>query len=91
METAIGDKSQCSTSLRERLAKTGMRFIAHTRRNMKKGNTAEEKLLLLRKNLVERVIGKLKRHIGDCFSRFRAWRAAQATITLGILALNLGY
>jgi hypothetical protein len=35
--------------------------------------------------------GKLKGHIGDRFSRFRAWGAVQATITLGVLTLNLGY
>jgi hypothetical protein len=39
---------------------------------------------------VERVIGKLKRHM-DSFSRFRAWGAVQATITLGILTLKMGY
>jgi hypothetical protein len=47
---------------------------------MEKGNTAEEKNLSRGGNLVERGIGKLKRHIGDSFSRFRAWGAAQATI-----------
>jgi hypothetical protein len=58
---------------------------------MKNGNTPEEKQLLRRRILVERVIGKLKRHIGDSFSRFRAWGAVQATIILGMLTLNMGY
>jgi hypothetical protein len=72
MRTAIGDKCYCSQQLKARLAKTGLRLIAHARKNMKNGNTPEEKQLLRRRNLVERVIGKLKRHIGDSFSRFRA-------------------
>jgi hypothetical protein len=89
--TAIGDKDYCSQQLKTRLAKTGLRLIAHARKNMKNGNTPKEKQFLRRRNLVERVIAKLKRHIGDSFSRFRAWGAVQATITLGILTLNMGY
>ncbi|MDR0428771.1 MAG: transposase [Puniceicoccales bacterium] len=50
---AIGGKEYCSQSLRERLLKRGLRFIAHGRRNMKVGNTNEEKTLLRRRNLVE--------------------------------------
>jgi hypothetical protein len=87
---AIGDRGYCSQSLRERLSKRGLRFIAHGRRNMKAGNTNEEKVLLRRRNLVERIIEKLKRHISDSFSRFRAWGTIQATIMFGILILNLG-
>jgi hypothetical protein len=86
--TEIGDKGHCPMPLRKRLAKSGMRFIAHACRNMGNGNTPEEKMLLRRRNLVERVIGKLKRHIGDCFSRFRARGAVQTTIASGILTLN---
>jgi hypothetical protein len=91
MGTAIEDKGYCSQRLQTRLTKTGLRFIAHARKNMKSGNTPEEKQLFRRRNLVERVIAKLKRHIGDSFSRFRAWGAVQATITLGILTLNISY
>jgi hypothetical protein len=87
--TAIGDKGYCSSKIRERLAKSGMRLITTARRNMKSKNTEEEKRLLRRRNLVERVIGKLKRHIGDSFSRFRAWGAVQATIAIGIMTVNL--
>jgi transposase len=90
MGTAIGDRGYCSRRLKTRFAEAGLRFIAHTRKNMKDENTPEEKQLLRRRNLVERVIGKLKRHIGDSFSRFRAWGAVQATIAIGILAVNLG-
>jgi hypothetical protein len=89
--TAIGDRGYCSQALRQRFFQKGLCFIAHARKNIKNGNTVEEKNLLRKRNLVERVIGKLKRHIGDCFSRFRAWGAVQATITLGIVTLNLGY
>jgi hypothetical protein len=88
--TAIGDKGYCSQQLKTRLAKTALRLIAHARKNMKKGETRQKKIqLLCRRNLVERVISKLKRHIGE-FSRFRAWGAVQATITLGILTLIYG-
>jgi transposase len=87
--TAIGDKGYCSAQVKERLAQDGLRFVTHARRNMKNGNTEEEKGLLRRRNLVERVFGKLKRLIGDSFSRFRAWGAVQATIAIGILTLNL--
>jgi hypothetical protein len=57
---------------------------------MKNRNTEEEKGLLRKRNLVERVIGKLKRLVGDNFSRFRAWGAVRATIAIGILMLTLG-
>jgi IS5 family transposase len=87
--TAIGDKGYCSDRVKERLAKNGLRFIAHARRNMKNGNTKEEKRFLRRRNSVERVFGKLKRSIGDSFSRFRSWGAVQAIIAIGILILNL--
>jgi transposase len=88
--TAIGDKGYCSSKVKERLAKSGLRFIAHARKNMKNMNSNEEKGILRRRNLVERVFGKLKRLVGDSFSRFRAWGAVRATIAAGILALNLG-
>jgi hypothetical protein len=88
--TAIGDKGYCSNQVRERLNQAGLRFITPARTNMKNGNTEEEKALLRKRNLVERVIGKLKRLVGDSFSRFRAWGAVRATIAIGILALNLG-
>jgi hypothetical protein len=92
MGTAIGDKDYCSQQLKIRLAKAALRLIAHAHKNMKKGETRQKKIqLLCRRNLVERVIAKLKRHIGDSFSRFRALGAVQATITLGILTLNMGY
>jgi hypothetical protein len=39
---------------------------------MKNGNTPEEKQLLRRRNLVERVIAKLKRHMGDYFPAFES-------------------
>jgi hypothetical protein len=42
------------------LAKRGIRFIAHGRRNMKAGNINEEKVFLCRRNLMKRVIEKLK-------------------------------
>jgi hypothetical protein len=90
MGTAIEDKDYCSQQLKARLAKTGLRLIAYARKNMKNGNTPEEKQLLRRRNLVERVIAKPKRHMGDSFFRFRAWGAVQATITLGILTLIYG-
>jgi hypothetical protein len=89
--TAISDKGYCSQSLSNCFARKGLRFIVPSRRNAKKGNTQEEKELLRKRNLVERIIGKLKRHIGDSFSRFRAWGAVSATIAIGILTLNLGY
>jgi hypothetical protein len=57
---------------------------------MKNRNTEEGKGLLRKKNLVERVIGKLKRLVGENFSRFRVWEAVRATIAIGILMLNLG-
>lgn len=88
MGTAIGDKGYCSQQLKTRLAERGLQFITPARRNMKNKNTLEEKQLLRRRNLVERVIGRLKWHVGDNFSRFRAWGAAQATIVIGILAVN---
>jgi hypothetical protein len=44
MGTAIGDKGYCSQQLKARLAKTGLRLIAHARKNMKNG----EKQLLRR-------------------------------------------
>jgi transposase len=87
--TAIGDRGYCSSQVKKRLAQKGLRFITHARKNMKNGNTKEEKHLLQRRNLVERVFGKLKRLVGDSFSRFRAWGTAQATIAVGILVLNL--
>ncbi|MDR2677113.1 MAG: transposase [Puniceicoccales bacterium] len=88
--TAIGDKGYCSSQVRERLERAGLRFVAPARTNMKNRNTEEEKGLLRKRNLVERVIGKLKRLIGDNFSRFRAWGAVLAIIAIGILMLNLG-
>jgi hypothetical protein len=38
---------------------------------MKNGNTEEEKNILKQRSLVERVFLKLKRLVGDSFSRFR--------------------
>jgi hypothetical protein len=43
MGTAIGDNGYCSMPLREQLARSGVKFIAHARKNMKNGNTEEEK------------------------------------------------
>jgi hypothetical protein len=43
MGTAIGDKGHCSSEIKERLAQTGIHFIARARENMKNGNTEEEK------------------------------------------------
>jgi hypothetical protein len=58
---------------------------------MKNRNTEEEKGLLRKRNLVERVIGKLKRFVGDNFSRFRTWAAAKAVIGVAMVAINLGF
>jgi hypothetical protein len=89
MGTAIGDKGHCSSEIKERLAQTGIRFNARARENMKNGNTEEEKNILKQRSLVKRIFLKLKRLVGDSFSRFRSWGAAQATIVVGMLALNL--
>jgi hypothetical protein len=43
MGTAIGDTGYCSQRLKTRLAKTALRLIAHARKNIKNGNTPEEK------------------------------------------------
>jgi hypothetical protein len=75
-----------NSSRQDRIAIDRVRAQEHEKRKH-----VRKKQLLRRRNLVERVIGKLKRHIGDSFSRFRAWGAAvQATITLGILTLIYG-
>jgi hypothetical protein len=53
-------------------------------------DTSEEKTLLSRRHQVETFFGKLKRKIGESFSRFRAWKAASAAITVAIMSMNLG-
>jgi IS5 family transposase len=88
--TAIGDKGYRSSQVRERLEYAGLRFITPARTGMKNRNPEEEKGPFRKRNLVERVIGKLKRLVGDNFSRFRVWEAVRATIAIGILMLNLG-
>ncbi|MDR2677627.1 MAG: transposase [Puniceicoccales bacterium] len=70
--TAIGDKGYRSSQVRERLERAGLRFITPARTGMKNRNTEEEKGPFRKRNLVERVVGKLKRLVGDNFLRFRA-------------------
>jgi hypothetical protein len=46
MRKAMGDSDHISKDIEERLNKTGLRFIAKKRKNMKSQNTAEERRFL---------------------------------------------
>jgi IS5 family transposase len=87
--TVIGDKGYCSGPLAKRLRSKKIRLVARHRKNMQP-NTAEERVLLKRRSLVETVIGKFKDIFGATLSRFRSPQAAFAAICAGVLAINLG-
>jgi hypothetical protein len=87
--TAIVDNGCCSQKPKTLLAEIDLRFITHARMNTKNGNANEEKQLLRRRNLAQRVIGKLELHIGDNFFRFLAWGTVLATIAIGMRVVNL--
>jgi hypothetical protein len=57
---------------------------------MKMQNTPEEKALLSRRHKIETFFGKLKRRIGENFSRFRSWKAVLAAISIAVASMNLG-
>jgi hypothetical protein len=58
---------------------------------MKTQNTKEEKRKLKTRHRVENFNQKLKKLVGEDFSRFRVWASAKAVIAIAILTLNLGF
>jgi hypothetical protein len=60
----------------------GFCFIAKKRKNMKVQNTPEEKLRLKKRYRIENFNQRLKKLVGENFSRFRVWAVAKAVVRL---------
>ena len=86
----IGDTCYVSSARQKALSEKGLTFIARRRANMRVQNSPAEMALLKQRHRIEIFVGKLKRLVGESFSRFRSWSAAQATILVGVVAINLG-
>ncbi|MDR1438323.1 MAG: hypothetical protein LBI69_04695 [Puniceicoccales bacterium] len=86
--SAISDSGYKKTN---RLMQKNLKFIAKKRKNMKIQNSKEEKRKLKTHHRVENFNQKLKKLVGEDFSRFRVWASAKAVIAIAILAINLGF
>jgi hypothetical protein len=84
----IGDSGHVSITLRDSLAKKGIRLIAKHRQNMAP-NSREEKRFLKKRSIIETMIGKFKNFFGETFSRFRFVQSAYSAICAAIIAFNL--
>jgi hypothetical protein len=89
--SGIGDSGYVSRDRAERLKEKGLTFIAKTRKNMKVQNTPEEKRRLKKRSRIENFNQRLKKLVGEDFSRFRVWASAKAVIAAAVVAINLGF
>ncbi|MDR1456635.1 MAG: transposase [Puniceicoccales bacterium] len=89
--SSIGDSGYISKEKTDRLMKKNLKFIARKIKNMRVQNAAEEKRFPKKRFRIENFNQRLKKLVGEDFSRFRVWAFAKAVIAIGILAINLGF
>ncbi|MDR1456956.1 MAG: hypothetical protein LBI34_02800 [Puniceicoccales bacterium] len=58
---------------------------------MKVQNTEEERQRLKKRRCIENFNQRLKKLVGEDFSRFRVWASAKAVIAVALVAINLGF
>ncbi|MDR1438203.1 MAG: transposase [Puniceicoccales bacterium] len=89
--SAIGDSNYISQEKTNRLIQKNLKFVAKKRKNMEIQNAKEEKQKLKIRHRIENFNQKLKKLVGEDFSRFRVLASAKAVIAIAILAINLGF